>query len=34
LPKLVIIGKMLNVTRACSAASTRETGLDRPVMVT
>jgi hypothetical protein len=30
----VIIGKMLDMTRAFPAASTPETGLDRPVMVT
>jgi len=34
LPKYVIIGKMRDMTRACPAAATRETGLDRPVMVT
>jgi hypothetical protein len=34
LPNLVIIGKMLDMTRAFPAASTPETGLDRPVMVT
>src|SRR5439155_911657 len=34
LPKYVIIGKMRDMTRACPAASTRETGLDSPVMVT